>query len=79
MENIQQRGHLLTEQINPNSQNLDQLNTVELVTLFNNEDAQTLTAISQAKLELAQAIDAASAALSKGGVYFTLEQGLADV
>ncbi len=75
MENIQQRGHLLTEQINPNSQNLDQLNTVELVTLFNNEDAQTLTAISQAKLELAQAIDAASAALSKGGRLFYVGAG----
>ena len=75
MENIQQRGHLLTEQINPNSQNLDQLNTVELVTLFNNEDAQTLTAISQAKLELAQAIDAASAALSKGGRFFYVGAG----
>ena len=75
MENIQQRGHLLTEQINPNSQNLDQLNTVELVTLFNNEDAQTLTAISQAKLELAQAIDAASVALSKGGRLFYVGAG----
>ncbi|MGK7956100.1 MAG: N-acetylmuramic acid 6-phosphate etherase [Crocosphaera sp.] len=75
MENIQQRGHLLTEQINPNSQNLDQLSTVELVDLFNSEDAQTLKAIAQAKLELAQAIDVASEALSHGGRLFYVGAG----
>ncbi len=75
MENIQQRGHLLTEQINPNSHNLDQLNTVELVALFNQEDAQTLKAIAQAKLELAQAIDVTSEALGKGGRLFYVGAG----
>lgn len=75
MENIQERGHLLTEQINPNSQNLDQLSTVELVDLFNSEDAQTIKAIAQAKLELAQAIEATSEALSKGGRLFYVGAG----
>ncbi|EAZ89861.1 N-acetylmuramic acid 6-phosphate etherase [Crocosphaera chwakensis] len=75
MENIQQRGHLLTEQINPNSQNLDQLSTVELVDLFNTEDAQTLKAIAQARIELAQAIDVTSKALGKGGRLFYVGAG----
>ena len=75
MENIQQRGHLLTEQINPNSQNLDQLSTLELVDLFNSEDAQTLKAIAQARLELAQAIDVTSQALSHGGRLFYVGAG----
>ena len=75
MENIQQRGHLLTEQINPNSHNLDQLSTVELVDLFNSEDAQTLKAIAQARLELAQAIDVTSQALSQGGRLFYVGAG----
>ena len=75
MENIQQRGHLLTEQINPNSYNLDQLDTVELVELFNQEDAQTLNAIAQAKAELAQAIDVTSEALGKGGRLFYVGAG----
>ncbi|MEL4897843.1 N-acetylmuramic acid 6-phosphate etherase [Crocosphaera sp. Alani8] len=75
MENIQERGHLLTEQINPNSQNLDQLSTVELVELFNSEDSQTLKAIAQAKVELAKAIDVTSKALSQGGRLFYVGAG----
>ncbi|MDJ0599885.1 MAG: N-acetylmuramic acid 6-phosphate etherase [Crocosphaera sp.] len=75
MDNIQERGHLLTEQINPNSQNLDQLSTVELVDLFNTEDVQTLKAIAQARLELAQAIDVTSKALSQGGRLFYVGAG----
>jgi N-acetylmuramic acid 6-phosphate etherase len=37
-----ERGHLLTEQANPNSQNLDQLSSLELVELFNREDEKCL-------------------------------------
>jgi Predicted sugar phosphate isomerase len=40
MKNLEERGHLLTEQVNPNSQNLDQLTSLELVELFNREDAK---------------------------------------
>jgi N-acetylmuramic acid 6-phosphate etherase len=75
MENLEERGHLLTEQINPNSRNLDQLTSVELVDLFNQEDAQTLKAIAQARVELAQAIDITSNALSKGGRLFYIGAG----
>ncbi|MGK7940813.1 MAG: N-acetylmuramic acid 6-phosphate etherase [Crocosphaera sp.] len=75
MDKIEQRGHLLTEQINPNSQNLDQLNSVDLVALFNQEDAHTLQAIAQAKLQLAQAIDVTSEALAKGGRLFYIGAG----
>ena len=35
MTNFQERGHLLTEQVNPHSLHLDQLNSLELVELFN--------------------------------------------
>ncbi|HAG84944.1 MAG TPA: N-acetylmuramic acid 6-phosphate etherase, partial [Cyanobacteria bacterium UBA12227] len=37
MTNLEERGYLLTEQVNPNSQNLDQLTSLELVDLFNQE------------------------------------------
>ena len=50
MNSLEQRGHLLTEQVNPNSQNLDQLSSLQLVELFNQEDALTLAAIAQACL-----------------------------
>lgn len=36
------RGYLLTEQTNPASQTLDQLSSLELVDLFNQEDAKVL-------------------------------------
>jgi N-acetylmuramic acid 6-phosphate etherase len=75
MKNLEQRGHLLTEQVNPNSQNLDQLTSLELVELFNAEDAQTLKAIANCKTQLAQAINLAVHALSHGGRLFYVGAG----
>jgi N-acetylmuramic acid 6-phosphate etherase len=75
MKNLEERGHLLTEQINPNSQNLDQLTSLELVELFNREDAKTLSAIAQAKLQLAQSIDLTAEALGRGGRLFYVGAG----
>lgn len=75
MNNLETRGHLLTEQINPNSYNLDQLNSLELVDLFNQEDYQTLTAISESRQELAKAIDITSQALAQGGRLFYIGAG----
>lgn len=72
---IEERGHLLTEQINLNSQNLDRLNALELVDLFNQEDAQTLVAIAKARLELAKAIDLAAEAIRRGGRLFYVGAG----
>ena len=57
MTNFQERGHLLTEQVNPNSLNLDQLNSLELVELFNSEDQKAVAAVAAAKVQLAAAID----------------------
>ncbi|MDB9313410.1 N-acetylmuramic acid 6-phosphate etherase [Spirulina sp. CS-785/01] len=75
MINIDSRGHLLTEQINPHSQTLDQLNSVELVELFNQEDQQTLAAIAEAKTALAQAIEITSSSLRRGGRLFYVGAG----
>lgn len=75
MKNLEERGHLLTEQVNPNSQNLDQLTSLELVELFNQEDAKTLEAIANAKTQLAQAIDLAASSLAQGGRLFYVGAG----
>ncbi len=75
MKNLEERGHLLTEQVNPNSQNLDQLTSLELVELFNAEDAQTLSAIASAKTQLAKAIDLIANALHHGGRLFYVGAG----
>ena len=75
LPNIDERGHLLTEQANPNSQNLDQLTTLELVDLFNQEDARTIAAIAQARKPLASAIDRTAKALRQGGRLFYIGAG----
>ncbi|MCL1473060.1 N-acetylmuramic acid 6-phosphate etherase [Argonema antarcticum] len=75
MKNLEERGHLLTEQINPNSHNLDQLSSLELVELFNREDAQTIAAIAQARFELAKTIDIAAESLRQGGRLFYVGAG----
>ncbi|TVQ11716.1 MAG: N-acetylmuramic acid 6-phosphate etherase [Leptolyngbya sp. DLM2.Bin27] len=61
------RGHLLTEQANPRSADLDQLTALELVDLFNQEDQRTLAAIAAARAPLARAIEATAQALRQGG------------
>lgn len=75
MENIESRGHLLTEQINPDSHNLDSLSALEIVDLFNQEDTKTISAIALARTSLAAAIEAGSEALSKGGRLFYVGAG----
>ncbi|NMF83566.1 N-acetylmuramic acid 6-phosphate etherase [Nodosilinea sp. P-1105] len=69
------RGHLLTEQANPRSAQLDQLSALELVDLFNQEDQRTLEAIAAARSSLAQAIEATTAALGQGGRLFYVGAG----
>jgi len=75
MKQLEERGHLLTEQINPNSQNLDQLSCLELVDLFNQEDQQTIAAIAIARLPLAEAIATTAKALRQGGRLFYIGAG----
>lgn len=75
MQNLEQRGHLLTEQANPASQNLDQMTPLELVDLFNQEDAKTISAIAAARQPLAAAIELTAQALSAKGRLFYVGAG----
>jgi len=72
---LQDRGHLLTEQSNPASQNLDQCSALEIVDIFNQEDARTVEAIATAREPLAEAIDRTAAAMAKGGRLFYIGAG----
>jgi N-acetylmuramic acid 6-phosphate etherase len=72
---METRAHLLTEQVNPNSANLDQLSSLEIVELFNQEDAKTISAIAAVKEKLALAIDRTAAALCQGGRLFYIGAG----
>ncbi|MCG6135739.1 MAG: N-acetylmuramic acid 6-phosphate etherase [Nostoc sp. LLA-1] len=75
MQNLQERGYLLTEQVNPHSLNLDQLNSLELVDLFNSEDQKAVAAVAAAKIQLAAAIDCAAERLCQGGRLFYVGAG----
>ncbi len=73
--NLHTRGHLLTEQVNVNSANLDRLSSLELVDLFNKEDVNTLNAIASARAELAKSIDFIADSLRQGGRLFYIGAG----
>lgn len=75
IESIEERGHLLTEQANPQSQNLDQLSSLDLVDLFNQQDQLTVTAIAGAREDLAAAIEIISDALANKGRLFYIGAG----
>ncbi len=69
------RGHLLTEQANPLSTELDQLATADLVQLFCEEDRRPQEAVAAAAPALAAAIDAIAERLAQGGRLFYLGAG----
>lgn len=69
------RGYLLTEQANPLSERLDDLSSLELVDLFNQEDHRTLAAIAAARHSLAQTIDVIADALRQGGHLYYVGAG----
>ena len=69
------RGHLLTERVNPNSDRLDRLSSLEFVDLFNAEDHRVLEAIAAARQPLADAIDLVAERLRRGGRLFYVGAG----
>ncbi|SLM62089.1 MULTISPECIES: N-acetylmuramic acid 6-phosphate etherase [Dickeya] len=58
---------LISERRNPASLHLDTLSTLEMVTLFNQEDQRVPQAIRDVLPAIAQAVDAAAACLKAGG------------
>ncbi|MBD2357192.1 N-acetylmuramic acid 6-phosphate etherase [Tolypothrix sp. FACHB-123] len=75
MTNLQERGYLLTEQVNSNSLNLDQISSLELVELFNTEDHNAVAAVAAAKNQIADAIDCTAERLRQGGRLFYVGAG----
>ncbi|NIZ40575.1 N-acetylmuramic acid 6-phosphate etherase [Entomospira entomophila] len=66
---------LATEQINPNTKSIDQLSTIDMVTLINQEDQKVALAIEKALPMIAMTIDLAHEALQQGGRIFYLGAG----
>lgn len=61
------RNELTTEARNPDSENLDELDTIELVQLINHEDAKVSVAVAEQASSIAQAIDLIVDRLRDGG------------
>ena len=68
------RGHLLTEQSNPRSRQLDTLPVAELVDLFISEDVKPQQAVEAAAESIAQAVEG-SIRLAAGGRLFYVGAG----
>ena len=58
---------LITEQRNPHTLTIDELSTLDIVTLINAEDSRVAAAIEVVLYEIAALVDAVVAALSAGG------------
>jgi N-acetylmuramic acid 6-phosphate etherase len=69
------RGHLLTEQVNPRSHELDTLSTEALVQLFCEEDRRPQEAVAAAAPALAAAVEAIAERLRAGGRLFYVGAG----
>ncbi len=69
------RGHLLTEQTNPLSCDLDLLNTQSLVDLFISEDVKPQQAVAGAANAIGESVEAIASRLMNGGRLFYVGAG----
>lgn len=66
---------LQTEQINKESLHIDEMSTIDMVKLINEEDKKVALAVEEAAEDIAMAIDATAVRLSKGGRLFYVGAG----
>lgn len=71
-DEIQGSGQGFTEARNPNSMNLDELDSLAIITLMNREDEQVIAAVRSELMVIARAVDIIAARLAQGGrlLYF---------
>ena len=75
MHPSEDRGHLLTEQANPRSSDLDTLSCSDLVNLFISEDVKPQQAVEGASVAISAAVEQISARLGRGGRLFYVGAG----
>lgn len=68
-------GALVSESRNPDTMNLDEMSTLELVACFNQEDRKVPEAINKVLPQIALAIDKAAASFQAGGRLIYLGAG----
>ena len=64
-----------TEACNPRSEHIDQLSTLEMLTVINDEDASIAAAVRAALPRIAEAVDAIAARFAHGGRLFYIGAG----
>jgi len=67
--------NLTTERDNPVSANIDQMTTLDAVSLINREDAKVAAAVREALPQIAEAVDVIAEAIAKGGRLFYIGAG----
>ncbi len=67
--------NLTTEQANLDSKNIDQMSTLDALSLINREDAKVAAAVQKALPQVAEAVDVIAQALANGGRLFYLGAG----
>jgi N-acetylmuramic acid 6-phosphate etherase len=75
LQNTEALGQLPTEARNPRSENLDQLSTLDMLRVLNDEDATVAAAIRAELPPIAEAIDAIAARFARGGRLFYMGAG----
>ncbi len=72
---LEELGALLTEMRNPATEHLDELSTVEMLTVINDEDARVAAAVRTELPAIARAVDAIAERFRRGGRLFYLGAG----
>lgn len=64
---VESLSKLITEGINPNTVNIDRVNTYDIITMINEEDKKVAFAVEKSKEDISKAVDIASERLLRGG------------
>jgi N-acetylmuramic acid 6-phosphate etherase len=72
---MQSLGSLSTESRNPQSEHIDELSTLEMLTIINQEDAAVAAAVASELPSIAKAVDEIAARFAQGGRLFYIGAG----
>jgi len=72
---MQSLASLITESRNPHSEHIDELSTLEMLTMINDEDATVTRAVASELANIARAVDEIAARFAQGGRLFYIGAG----
>lgn len=75
VDKTRRTGHLLTEEVNPRTINIDELSCSEIIDLISGEDQEAFDAVSREKDSISRAADTVFQSLKRGGRIFLVGAG----